>query len=359
MNRRARWRWTVAGLAALALLACVWLGWLAPRQMLLSYLAGWLFWLAPAVGSVALLMVHALTGGDWGHDLRPVLLAGTRLLPLLALLGLPLIGLAAWLYPWAHPSLLHGMLEDPQLARQRWYLNLPFFIGRGLACLAAWLLLAWLVRRRVLAATPMNRLAALGLIVYAVTVTVAGTDWIMSLVPVWHSSAFGITLGTSQMLGAAALATLLAGGATRARGSRHASDLGMLLMALMLGWAYLMFMDYLTAWIGDLPSETRWYLPRVRGAWGWVAWALLAVHLVLPFALLLWRRAKRSAIGLRVAATLLLLGQLGWLGWLVLPSFRALDSVWMWAELPALLGIGGLCWATSDLRPTTLREGRA
>ena len=79
----------VAGL--LALVACLLLGLHAPRTVLLSYLFAWLFWLAPALGSVGLLMVHALTGGDWGLALRPALLAGSRRLPLMALLLLPVL----------------------------------------------------------------------------------------------------------------------------------------------------------------------------------------------------------------------------------------------------------------------------
>lgn len=350
--------WLLAAVAVVALALCLLLGWGTPQQALLSYLIAYLFWLAPALGSVALLMVHALTGGDWGVALRPALLAATRRLPLMALLLLPiLLGMHA-LYPWAQGGLLAA---DPNLANQRWYLNDGFFVVRAVICFALWLGLAWGVQRRSRnPGVTWRGFAALGLIVYALSITVAGVDWIMSLVPRWHSSTFGLLIGTGQLLAAAALAVFVT---VRGRPpdnsvwtSRRLNDLGSILMVVVLAWSYLAFMDYLTAWIADLPAETVWYLPRLKTGWRWLGAFLVLFHLALPFAVLLSRRAKQRPRWLLSVAGLLWVTHLGAIVWLVLPSFRAHGSALAWTDPLALLGIGGLWWMGFDAsRRTTER----
>jgi hypothetical protein len=330
-----------ATIGLLALLACLPIGLRAPHDVLLSYLFAWLFWLAPALGSVGLLMVHALTGGDWGLALRPALVAASRRLPLLALLSLPVLLGAAWLFPWAHAQ----AAADPDLARQRWWLDSPFFMLRAVLVFALWLWLAHGMRRRL--GTPAAaRFAAGGLVLHALTVSVAAVDWVMSLVPAWHSTVFGILLATAQWLAAAALAVAVSvrmrDAAAAAWTSRRLNDLGSILLVLLLGWAYLAFMDYLTAWIADLPAETVWYLPRLTTRWRWLGAFLLVFHLALPFAVLLSRQAKQHVAWLAGVALWLFLAQGGYVAWLVLPGLRGQPLAW--SDALAWLGIGGLWW---------------
>ncbi|MGB3749728.1 MAG: hypothetical protein WA961_16210 [Rhodanobacter sp.] len=336
----------VAIVAALALLGCLALGWRAPQSLLLSYLAAYVFFLGPALGSVGLLMVHRLAGnGDWGRELRVPLLAASRVLPLLAVLLLPILIGAAQLFPWMQAS----VPDAPHIAQQRWYLNRPFFLLRAVLCFAAWLWLAHGLRRRLRdPAGELARFAAAGLIVYLITVSVAAVDWIMSLVPAWHSSVFGLIVGTGQLLAAAALAVCCHAddGAT----PRRRGDIGSILLVLVLAWSYLAFMDYLTVWIADLPTETVWYLPRLRTGWRWLGAWLVVFHLLVPFALLLSRRVKQDRRWLRAIAGLLLLGQAVYALWLVLPSLRPHGFALTWGDALAWLGIGGLCWALFDLR---------
>jgi hypothetical protein len=341
-------------IAILGLLGCLWLGLQSPRQALLAYLSAYLFFLAPVLGSTTLLMVHALTGGRWGSDLRPGLLAISRLLPLFALLLIPVLVSATRLYPWAD---LHAA-SAPSLSSQRWYLNLPFFWLRAIGCMALWLGLARGLRRRLLDRDlhgPPVAFASFGLIAYALTITVAAVDWVGSLVPQWHSSTFGLTIGTGQLLSAAALAVLL----LHRRGSvtlapSRLRDLGILLMTLMLAWAYLVLMDFLTAWIADLRPEIAWYLPRLATGWRWLGALLVVLNLVVPFAVLLSRHAKERPLWLKSVASLLLLGQMLFALWIVLPGVW-MPSLVLVSTLPlAILGIGALCWVLLDFkRPMT------
>jgi len=334
----------VEGIAAavglLALAGCVLLGMWAPRVALLSYLFAWLFWLAPALGSTGLLMIHALTGGDWGIALRPALLAASRRLPLMAVLLLPVLVGVATIFPWADPQ-----AADPNFEHQRWWLDVPFFVVRAVVVLGLWCWLAHGLRRRL--ATPVvGRFAAGGLILYVLTVSVAAVDWVASLVPRWHSTALGILLATAQLLAAAALAVWLSvthrDTTSRLWTSRRLNDLGSLLMVLVLGWGYLAFMDYLTAWIADLPADTVWYLPRLKTGWRWLGAFLVCLHLALPFAVLLSRQARQHVAWLAGVALWLFVAQTGYVAWLVLPGLR--DQPLAWSDPLAWIGIGGLWW---------------
>ncbi|UGB38179.1 hypothetical protein [Frateuria soli] len=355
----SRWWPTVSrgeGIAAvvglLALAGCLLLGLQAPREVLLSYLFAWLFWLGPALGSVGLLLIHALTGGDWGLALRPALLAGSRRLPLMAALLVPVLIGVAVLFPWAG-----AQAADPDLDRQRWWLNVPFFVARAVIAFALWLWLAHGIRRWL--ATPAaGRFAAGGLILFVLTVSVAAIDWVVSLVPRWHSTTFGILVGTAQLLAAAGLAVWVSvarrDAAASPWASRRLNDLGSILMVLVLAWGYLAFMDYLTVWIADLPSETVWYLPRVKTPWRWLGAFLVLFHLALPFAVLLSRQAKQRVAWLAGVALWLFVAQIGYVAWLVLPGLR--EHALAWSDPLAWIGIGGLWWLGYGAQRRAARE---
>ncbi len=341
------------GWLALSGLACVLLlGWVcarsSPQQALLSWLFAFVFFTGLSVGSLALLMMHALTGGTWGERIRPQVRAAAGTLPLQALFAIPLLWGVHALYPWAyHDAAAH----DARLRAQSWFLDTPFFVARTIVYFALWLALLAAVRR--LLADPartaaLTRVAAGGLIIYALSSLLASTDWVMSLMPRWHSSTFGLMVATGWMLAAAALAILRAATATDATAVHTPAvlhDLGSLLLMFVLAWAYLAFMQYLTVWIADQPAEIAWYLPRTRSSWRALAWFLLAFHFALPFAVLLSRNAKRHRAWLAVIAGMLLIGNLADALWLTAPGLRLRGFALHWTDLLAVAGMGTLWWS--------------
>lgn len=334
----------IAGVCLLLVLLL--LGRASPRQALLSYLFAFVFFTGLSTGSLALLLVHLLTGGAWGERLRPQLLAAADTLPLQALLALPiLIGLHT-LYPWASDA---ARAHDALLRAQSWYLDPGFFVARTIVCFALWLALLaalrrWLVDPSRYEALP--RLAAAGLIVYALTTLLVATDWVMSLMPHWRSSTFGMMLATGWLLAAAALAVLRA---TAARGAPGEvvepdvlHDLGNLLLMFVLAWTYLAFMQYLTIWIADQPPEIAWYIPRTLTSWRVVAWLLIVFHFAVPFAVLLSRRAKQRRRWLGTIAAMLLGANLLDALWIIVPDARVLGFALRWTDLLAPAGMGML-----------------
>jgi len=339
----------------LAAVAGVLLLFVAGRQSgqpwLPSYLFVWLFVLGLSLGSLAWVAVHNLTGGDWGRAALPFFQAALRLFPLSALLALPMLFAPARLLPWLGTSAV--ALDAGYVAGQHWYLNSAFFYVRAIVYFAVWLGLARLLRNDHAGA--LNRpggrgpspqaVSAVGFVLYAITMTFAAVDWMMSLTPPWHSTVFGLLVGTGQALSALAGAIVCANALAPhvdAPLRRRFHDLGNLTLALLMVWAYLALMQFLIIWIEDLPEEIPWFLLRTRTSWSALTWFVAVAHFALPFLFLLSRGAKRTPSVLAAVAALVLLACLADSFWLVVPVFRPRGFELQWSDLGALLAIGGL-----------------
>jgi len=294
-----RGAWTVGVIACLATaLAAL----RAPRELAGAWLAAATCFLGWPLGSLALVHIHALTGGSWGHALRPQLTAGIRTMPLTLPVLIPVVLASRSLYPWLDPAVA---AELPN----RFYLNAPFGVLRIVVYLIVWLGLAQLTLRGLAAgsATRLERLAPAALILLAFTVTFAAIDSTLSLEPRFKSSIFGLLSCTEAVLfalslavGGAALGTALPDRAAR-------QVLGRLLLALVVLWAYLDFMQLLIVWNSNLPDEAGWYVSRLNGSWRAVALLVAGLHFLLPFALLLRPALQRSRRALGAVALLLVL----------------------------------------------------
>ncbi|MFI4983439.1 MAG: hypothetical protein ACHQIO_24055, partial [Nevskiales bacterium] len=308
-----------------------------------SYLFVWLFVLGLSLGSLAWVVVHNLTGGDWEYEARPFLDAALRLFPLTALLALPLLFAPEQLLPWmrAAPEADDGGL----VAGQHWYLNPVFFYARAIIYFAVWLGLARLLRVNRAGDAAPQAVSAVGFVLYALTTTFAAVDWTMSLTPSWRATGFGLLIGTGQALSALAAAIVcanaLATGLNEAR-RRRCHDLGNLALALVLVWAYLALMQFIIIWIEDLPEEIAWYLPRTHTSWKALTGAVVVMHFALPFMFLLSRAAKRAPGMLAAVAALVLLACLADNFLMIVPIFRPQGLQLRWSDLGALLAIGGL-----------------
>ncbi len=340
--------------AGIAGLAATGIGMLAqPARAYSSYLFAYVYWLGLSLGSMALLMIHGVTGGAWGHTIRAPLAAAARAMPLMALLFLPLLGGLGALYPWTTPDAgQHAALLDAK----SWYLNVPFFLARAALFLLLWvalahLLTAWSVEEQARPANSaalairLRRLSIAGLILYALSITLAAVDWVGSLVPESYSTILGMLVAVGQLLGAATFAIVCL--ACRARSERSVApdrvqDLGNLQLALVLAWGYLALSQFVTVWVADLPNEIAWYVPRAQTSWRALAPALAVFHFGLPFAILLSRAAKRSRGTVAAVAWLLLGAHLVYAFWLVAPSIRTAGLTVYWSDFTAVAGIGGV-----------------
>lgn len=320
--RATAWGVGVAGAALCAL------GWtvqpLTFRHAWLAALGVWLEW---PLGSLALLLIHALTGGDWGYALRPALIAGVATLPLLLPGLVPVLAHLHTLYPWAR--------ADADIPNAFW-LNTPFFAARVIVYLAVWLGLAALTLRAVLHARPMVRLAAPGLILLAFTFTFASLDLTLSLDPDFNSSVWGMIAASAAVLLALSVAVL----ATLAASPRQVPRaFARMVLGLVILWAYLDFMQFLIVWESDLGKESAWYVLRSGGFWGGVVWVIALGHFLVPFAALIFPPVQRSRRAMMALCVWLIAMELLRAWWLVLPAQpRSLS----WLDFAAVLAFGGV-----------------
>lgn len=332
---------------------------LEPVQFWRSYLVGYLLWAGIAIGALALLMLQHLTGGGWGLVIRRVLEAATRTLPLMLLLFIPILFGAHSIYSWTHPG---EVAEHPALAEKaRLFLNLKFFSVRTVVFFAIWLLLAFFLNRwsrqqdltgdRQLA-KKMRVLSGPGMVLFVFTVTFAAIDWVMSLDPEWSSTIFGLLFVAAWSLSALAFAIAITAWLTKCEpmahvvASLHFHDLGKLLLALVMLWAYFAYSQYLIIWSGNLPEEIRWYLPRTHGTWGVIAVVVVVLHFALPFLFLLSRRFKRDPHKLVLVAVLILVMRYVDLLWVIAPNFPGAGFHLSWMDVVAPVGFGGVWLAT-------------
>ena len=327
-----------------------------PRQFFQAYLIGWTFWTGIAVGSLALLMLQHLTGGGWGLVIRRSLEAATRTLPLMAVLFIPvLIGAHSIYHEWTDHE---ELANHPVVQFKTPYLNLPFFTVRAVIYLAIWIALAFFLNKWSLAQdrTADNRytknmrlLSGPGMVALIFSVTFASIDWYMSIEPEWFSTIYGFIFVAAWSLSALAFVIAVMARLSaeepmkRIVAPLHFHDLGKLLLALVMLWAYFAFSQYLIIWSGNLPEEITWYIRRMHGGWGAVIVTIGILHFAAPFLFLLSRGIKRNPGRLVVVAVLVLVMRSVDLLWMLVPAFG--HRMWILMDVVALIGFGGV-WLT-------------
>jgi len=322
------------------------------RQFMQSYLMAYMLCLGVTLGSLALGMVHQLSGGAWGVVIRRPIGAAARVLPVMTALFLPIALGMSRLYPWTNADLV---AHDEVLRHKQLYLNTPFFLARAALYFLVWNVLSYFLNAWSLEqdrnpdpriARRMQKLSAGGLLAYGLTITFAAFDWLMSLEPHWFSTIYGVLIMGGQ--GLSALAFLIVALVWLSRRppldrivvAAHFHDLGNLMLAFVMLWAYFSFSQYLIIWSGNLPAEITWYTHRLQTGWRWVGTLLVLFHFAVPFVLLLSRAVKRDPQMLVKVAIAVLIVRLLDLFWLIAPEFHPAGVAVSWLDvvLPMTLG---------------------
>jgi hypothetical protein len=324
-----------------------------------SYLIAFMFVLGLSLGSLGLLMLQHLTGGHWGIMTRRPLESATRVLPVVAVFFLPIaiFGMKHLYGEWLNaPPTGEGSLSDLQKS----YLTSSGFLIRAVIYFVVWLVLVFIFNRwskeqdvnredRALRRR-MKMLAGPGIILYVFVMTFAAIDWVMSLSPHWASTIYGFLFVIGQMISSMSLmiaVLVLLSRTAPMEGviqNRHLHDLGKLLLAFVMLWAYFGFSQLLIIWAGNLPEEISFYRTRLYGGWGVVAVFVLIFHFFVPFFLLLSRDLKRSAQMLPKVAVWLIFMRLVDLFWLTRPEFTS-SAVPGLMDVAAILVLAGIWFA--------------
>ncbi len=367
----------IAGAAGLGVSV---LGYLAsPNDFFRAYLVAYCFVLGLSMGSMGLLMLQHMVGGQWGLVLRrpleaassPLVLAGLAVLFLPLLLGLPI------LYPWADPAAVaadsHGILKARQI-----YMNVPLFIARFGVYFLIWIVMAicfrwWSLRedkatdsRTVKSLGESVRyLAAPGLVIYSLSMTFASIDWGMSVNKYWYSTMYPVLFAFGAMLSSLVFVLpvliLLKPRSRLGTLANHntLSDIASLLLAFTLMWAYLAFSQFLLIWSANLRVEVTYYTGRLGealardqeyfnahtfGGFGWVGALLVIGHFFIPFMLLLVRKIRHSPNWLFGIAIWMLVMRFIDYHWTISPSLTQgeMRPSMVWLDVAAAVGLLGL-----------------
>jgi hypothetical protein len=327
-----------------------------------AYLVNYAYFLSLALGALFWVMLQHLTRSGWSVVVRRLGETLAATLPVLAVLFIPILIGVHYLYHWADAE---AVTHNELMQHKQPYLNVPFFVIRAAVYLIVWVVLAEFFFRRSLQQDAtgdvrltlrMQKASAPAMVLFAFTVTFASFDWLMSPDAHWYSTIFGVyyfsggVVGFFGLLIVVALLLQRAGRLTHVITAEHYHDLGKLLFAFVVFWAYIAFSQYMLIWYANIPEETTWYLARQTGEWTTISLTLLFGHFVLPFLLLLSRFPKRRPRLLLLPAAWMLI--MHWLDiyWLVMPGASPGRFGLHWQDITCFVGIGGLFIAAAVQR---------
>jgi hypothetical protein len=384
----------VSGAIGIVGLAVAGLGyWTEPTRFAFAYLFAFFVALSLALGNLFFVMLLYVTRANWGITVRRVAELFIRPMAVFVLLALPLVASIPRLFPWAvarseaaqalpanskaaapAPTSIPLALDEargdvarepiglrhlPVPDRQRMdraeraseskivdhkrpYLNPVFFVIRLALYLTVW---QWLARRYFRWSTQQDRsrapaltraaqnFAPVGLILFGLTTTFFGFDWLLSLDATWYSTMFGVyvfaqcALFQMAVLILATLALRRGGLLGHAVTVEHYHDMGKLLFGWISFWAYIAFAQFFLVWYSNLPDEVVWFHKRwdeSGASWRGVSLALVILHFVFPFWFLISRNVKRRLPLLAVGAACMVAMHVVEVYWVVMPNIGGL-----------------------------------
>lgn len=268
------------------------------QQVGYSWLVAFMFYLSLCLGGLFLVILHHLFDSSWSVPIRRVCEHLACLLPVMFLLFLPVMFLAKHIYPWMSmdPHVDHALHAKSAL------INRPMFYIVAVILFAVWTVLAWRLRYwsleqdrtgAVKCTRNLRMHAAWGVFAFAFTLTLAAIFWMKSLQHHWFSTMYGVYYFAGSVWAALAGIYMLglvlkrAGPLDGVMKHRQFHDLGVLLFAFTVFYAYIHFSQYFLIWNAAVPEETFWYVLREEGTWWDVGMLIVFGHFVVPFLMLL------------------------------------------------------------------------
>ncbi|MDA7980842.1 MAG: hypothetical protein MPJ50_18970 [Pirellulales bacterium] len=308
------------------------------------------FFMTAGLAGAAFLALAAVSGARWHLPFRRIAELLIATVPLAACV---MLGVIAWRFAQLigdHTETAHPLSF---WFKEAW-LEPKFWLIRTSVCLAIWTLLSIVMLRQGRRSQPHTitgsetAFAAMALIVFAITLTVASVDWTMALEPEWFSTMWGVYQFSGMFQAGLAVMILLAiSSAERNAQFRsafqvdHLHDLGKLLIGFSCFWMYIWFCQYMLIWYSNIPEETSYFMVRTRGDWGPIVIASIIMNWVIPFFILLPRTAKRSVTVMKRVAAVVLIGR--WLDIYVMvyPSTQGATPNFAWMEIAGMLCLIG------------------
>ncbi|MGK0358212.1 MAG: hypothetical protein ACI9U2_000495 [Bradymonadia bacterium] len=326
------------------------------KQFFFSWLTGFTFVLTISLGALFFILIHHISRATWSAGLRRTAENVAANLPWLVIAFIPIIVGMHDLYHWSHAE---AVALDPILQAKASYLDPTFFLVRAAFYFAAWTLMALWFRKQstsqdvsgdIKLTFKMRSRAPVGILTFAITVSFASFDWMMSLDPHWFSTMFGVQVFSGAMV--SFLATLGIASLWLTRDGRFENtltvgnihDVGKLMFGFTIFWAYVTFSQYYLIWYANIPEETAWFYLRMHNGWENVARLVIFGHFMVPFWVILSRHMKRNRTVLGLVCGWMLLMHFVDLYFLVMPTLHhGLHPHWL--DLTCVLGLSGFATA--------------
>lgn len=330
-----------------------------------AYMYGWMFWMAVTLGCFAFMLLTNITRATWGFPILRLMEAGSKMLPFMGILFLPIVfnvfmGTSS-IYPWADYT---AAMADEKMAHRYLYMNPTGWMIRTVIYFALYSGIAFIMARMSrdqdrtrnidLIQTRVN-FSSVSFVLFVLTGTFAYVDWVMSLDPHWYSTIYGVWFLEGASLTAMAFMVVIGtsikiqGRApyTQAVTPKVLRDWGNLLLTMCMVWAYFSLSQFLITWSGNLPEEITYYIQRNYGTTAYVTTLMTISMFFIPFLCLLSGKTKRSPVLLRSVAIWILCVRVLEAFWNIVPFYprnlhTELLSQVNFAYLWALIGVGGL-----------------
>jgi len=292
--------------------------------MLFVFLAG------ASICSLFMVAIEYIAGAVWSVPFRRVFEMLASMLNVVWIFALPIFVFMGDIYHWV------GASGDEVLTRKAPYLNQPFFIARFVLIMGLWILFNFLFSKnsRTQDETRDQRLTAksiklaAGFIpVFGLSITALSIDFVMSVEPHWFSTMFGVNFFAGSLITALsviAIATILLnenGYLVKGLGGDHYYSIGFGMFAGNIFWTYTAFSQCMLIWYANQPEETSWFIHRWEHGWWVVSIALVIIHFIIPFFIIIQRKNKRSPSRMLLAAGLYIFAHCFDLYWMMIPAY--------------------------------------
>jgi hypothetical protein len=362
------WAMAIVGLLASLLLCAA--GDYAPKRVLYAYLTNFAFYISIPIAALLFVMVHQLCKTGTVTTYRRVGEIFAAMLPHLAVFVLPILAAVGIIYKWAY---IEGdYLVDkkaPWLLIETWLPRMVLYLA-VLSGMALWFYRKSLKQDETgdpKLSRKMTGAAAPLILVYGFVVSLFAFDMIMSLDPHWYSTIFGVYYFAGGFMAFHSIMAIFIirlqdrGYLTRSVNDEHFHDIGKMMFAFVVFWAYIAYSQYMLIWYANIPETTVWFIRRgastnpehheIANPFMWLTLILLIGHFFIPFFGLMSRWIKRSTTKLYPWAVWLVV--MHWLDmiWLIRPELRMkdnsvatlpLNSVDFLALIACFIGLGGV-----------------
>jgi len=326
-----------------------------PQQFLYAYLVSFSFCISILLASLFFVMLHHVTRSHWSVTVRRIPETFSSYLWVFAILFIPILIGMEHIYDWTQEQ-THFAYANLQEHKEP-YLNKPFFVIRNIIYFGIWAFLGWKLYQKSIEMdetgnwgidTTFRKISAPGIFIFSFAVAFASFDWLMTLRFDWFSTMFGVYF-FAMFFQAFFAILLIIGYYLRSKGQLlntikpvHLNDASKLLFGFTVFYAYIAFSQYFLIYYATIPEETYWFYNRLNaGNWGYLGALMLFGRFIIPFVVLLGKRAKQNPKAVLSMSVLIIICHYIEFFWIAMPELHSSIS-FHWIDLFVLLAFSGL-----------------